>query len=136
MPGNVELEKSRTRWDFEPGAHRSTNMKISSWTAAVLASVGLAIGTTAFATTGSATSTVDMLLYYEGHSGLLVKLATMSDLGGCGATTWYLLPDTQAHYREVFAVLLTAKTSGASVQITIGDCYEGYGRIKNVMLIG
>jgi len=89
----------------------------------------------AFAVEGSVTSKITRLYYYEGHAGLLVIVANMSDLGGCGNSGWFILPDTQTHYKEVVALLMSAQAQDKQVNLTIGDCFQGYGRIKHAMLI-
>ena len=90
---------------------------------------------TAFATEGSVTSTITRLYYYEGHSGLLVIVANMSDLGNCGNANWFLLPDTHVHYKQIIALLMSAQAQSKEVNLTISDCFQGYGRIKHAMLI-
>jgi len=97
--------------------------------------LGASLSGTALATEGSVTSKIIRMYYYEGHAGLLIMLGTMSDLGGCGASTWYILPDTQTHYKEVVALLMSAEAQDKQVNITIGDCFQGYGRIKHAMLV-
>lgn len=87
------------------------------------------------AANGAVTSTVSRLFYYEGHDGLLVILNTMTDLGGCGNASWYLLPKGHSHYRETVALLMSAQAQDKQVNVTVDNCYQGYGRISHVMLI-
>jgi hypothetical protein len=84
---------------------------------------------------GSVNSRIDMLLYYEGHGGLLVRLQTMTDLGGCGNAHWYLLPKTHAHYKEVVALVMSARVADLQLQVTVRDCAEGYGRVSHINLL-
>jgi hypothetical protein len=97
--------------------------------------LGAAFCGSASATEGTVTSKITQMLYYEGHGGLLVVVNNMSDLGGCGNSNYFLLSDAQAHYKETVALLLTAQATEKNVSLTIGDCFQGYGRIKHVMLI-
>jgi len=107
-----------------------------TYLAAVLCvALGAGLCGTALAVEGSVTSTVNRLYYYEGHSGLLVIVNNMSDLGGCGNANWYLLPDSHVHYKQIVALLMTAQAQDAQVNLTITDCYQGYGRIRHAMLI-
>ncbi|MEO8018739.1 MAG: hypothetical protein ABI769_13065 [Pseudomonadota bacterium] len=103
--------------------------------AAVSLVLGVGVGGQATAAEGAVTSTVNRLFYYEGHTGLLVIVNSMSDLGGCGNASWFLLPDGHPHFKEVVALLMSAEAGGKQVNLTVSGCYEGYGRIKHVMLI-
>jgi hypothetical protein len=101
-----------------------------------LATLGFCLaGTTADAAQGTVNSKIANLLYYEGHSGLLVSIPSMSDLGGCGSAGWYLLPETHAHYKSMVAMVLMARASDLTLQITINGCHEGYGRLQNLMIL-
>jgi hypothetical protein len=87
------------------------------------------------AANGAVTATITRLFFYEGHDGLLIILANMTDLGGCGNASWYLLPKGHAHYKETVALLMSAQAQDKQVNVTVDNCYQGYGRISHVMLI-
>jgi hypothetical protein len=136
----LDTRESQIAVRFSPHAsntYRETHgMKKRLRTMAALVALGTTIGTPAFAVEGSQTSTINRLLSYQGHTGLLIKLDAMSDLGGCGNSAWYVLPESHVHYKEIIAMLMSAKMASASVEVTVSDCHEGYGRVKHLMLIG
>jgi hypothetical protein len=112
-----------------------TSMKSMRLALVAMAALGIALGSNAFAASGAVNAKINQLFFYEGHNGLLVVLASMTDLGGCGNANYFLLPQTHVHYKEVVALLLTAKAMDSTVGVHVVDCFEGYGRIKHVSLI-
>jgi hypothetical protein len=110
--------------------HRKSNVF------AKLAALGFCLaGATAGAAQGSVNSKIANLLHYEGHSGLLVNIPTMTDLGGCGNAGWFLLPESHAHYKNMVAMILMARASDLTLQISVNGCHEGYGRLQHLMIL-
>lgn len=104
--------------------------------AAVLScALSATFSSTAVAAEGGVTSTINRLYYYQGHTGLLVIVNSMADLGGCGNASWFILPTNHVYYKENVALLMSAQAQNAQISLTVSDCHEGYGRIKHVMLI-
>ncbi len=97
--------------------------------------LGISLGGNSLAASGGVDAKINRLYFYEGHSGLLVVLSSMTDLGGCGNANYFLLPQTHVHYKEVVALLLAAKAMDSTVSVHVTDCFEGYGRIRHVMLM-
>jgi hypothetical protein len=97
--------------------------------------LGAGFGSAAFAAQGDVTSTITRLYFYDGHTGLLVILDNMSDLGGCGNANWFILPKTNVNYKEIVALLMSAQAQGKQVNFTVSGCHEGYGSIRHAMLL-
>ena len=78
---------------------------------------------------------IDLLQHYRSHSGVLVRLAgTMPDPDGCGRTDWYILPDNITRAAFIQSMLLTARSTGTPVWMTIGGCLEGLPRILDITM--
>jgi hypothetical protein len=88
----------------------------------------------AFAASGLNTGRVTTLLWYEGHDGLLVRQIGMTDLGGCGRSDYFILDSQHVHFREIYAMLLSAHLSDLPVQISIDSCVQGISRITHVQI--
>jgi hypothetical protein len=86
------------------------------------------------AATGNNTGRVHTLLWYEGHSGLLVRQDGMTDLGGCGRSDYFILDTQHVYFKEIYAMLLSAHLSDLPVQITVTDFVEGISRIRHVQI--
>jgi hypothetical protein len=88
----------------------------------------------AFGATGSSTGRITTLLWYEGHTGLLVRQEGMSDLGGCGRSDYYIVDTSHPNMKEIYAMLLLAYSSDLSVNITATDCTQGISRVRHVQI--
>ena len=88
----------------------------------------------ALAATGSSTGRITTLLWYEGHTGLLVRQEGMSDLGGCGRSDYYIVDTQHPNLKEIYAMLLLAYSSDLPVSITATDCTQGLSRVRHVQV--
>ena len=78
---------------------------------------------------------ISLLQNYETHAGFLVRLdAAMPDPDGCGRTDWYILPDTATRAALSQSMLLTARSTGTQIWLTIGGCYQGLPRILHITM--
>jgi len=138
MQSWLDVQRIRDNIVRRPEANdmaQGEDMKRTLLAAALSLALCATFSNTAFAAEGSGTSNIHRLYYYEGHAGLLVIVNNMEDLGGCGNSAWFLLPNTHAHYKEMVALLMSAQAQDKQVNLAIGDCFQGYGRIRHVVLI-
>ncbi len=75
---------------------------------------------------------ISKVLWYEGHNGLLVAQSSMSDLGGCGKSSLYMLEEKHAYFKEIYSLILAAHISGLPIDLYISGCAESYPRIQHV----
>ena len=81
--------------------------------------------------------TVNMILNYEAHSGPLIILSNMqSTIGSCQRNDYYMLPLNHKYFSQNYALILSAKMAGKSLQIVVdrSDCIEGMPRVKHVLI--
>jgi len=64
-----------------------------------------------------------------------VQLDQMVSAEGCANYTWYLLPFPPGEGKEMYAAVLTAKTSGQRVKLQLTGCSSGYPSIAHVYLL-
>ena len=77
---------------------------------------------------------VSSLQFWNGNSGVLVRVTqTMPHPDGCGRSDWYILADSDPHYEESYALLLTAMASGPKVNIWVSGCFETFPKIINLL---
>lgn len=100
--------------------------------AAVLAT---SVSPSALAAAGSNTGRLYTLMWYEGHDGLLVRQTGMTDLGGCGRSDYFILDRGHIHFKETYALLLSAHMADQSVVIDVDGCSQGLSRIRHVSSI-
>ncbi|MBT9495570.1 MAG: hypothetical protein IV107_25140 [Paucibacter sp.] len=81
---------------------------------------------------GFSRGVIKTIHWYEGHSGVLIIQDGMSDLGGCGRTDYYILDDSHAYFKEIYALILIAHASGQPLTIEVKDCVQGISRIRHV----
>ena len=86
----------------------------------------------AYASSGTSTGRIVTMLWYEGHTGLLVQTETMSDLGGCGRSDYYILDETHPYFKEMYALILSAHFADQPLSLSIQDCSQGISRIRHV----
>jgi hypothetical protein len=77
---------------------------------------------------------INSLLFYKGHTGLLIRHQSQIDPDNCGRKDFYILPDDHRHFSQIYAMLLAAQTAGKKVSVTINGCYEGMPAIIHVAL--
>jgi hypothetical protein len=94
--------------------------------------LGGALSSSALAATGSNGGRVYSLTWYEGHDGLLVRQTGMTDLGGCGRADYFILDRNHIHFKETYALLLSAHLTDQSVSIDVDGCHQGISRIRHV----
>ena len=86
----------------------------------------------AHAATGASVGKISQMLWYEGHTGLLLKQVGMSDLGGCGRSDYYILDDAHPYFKEIYSLILSAHISSQPLHINLDGCVQGISRIKHV----
>ncbi|MDR6984492.1 hypothetical protein J2X32_003136 [Rheinheimera pacifica] len=77
---------------------------------------------------------INFLLFYKGHSGLLIKHQYQIDPDNCGRRDYYILPDNHPHFSQIYALLLAAQTADKKVSFDIDGCLEGRPAITHVGL--
>jgi hypothetical protein len=96
------------------------------------AALVLASSSPAWAASGIQNGKVHTLRWHSGHTAVLIRMDVMPDHGGCGNNNYYLLPTSFFAFKEAYAMLLATHLADQPVELTISDCYEGYGRIVHV----
>ena len=84
------------------------------------------------AASGGNTGKVTTLLWYEGHSGVLIKQEGMSDLGGCGREDYYILDDQHPYFKEIYSLILSAHISSQPLSLHLDGCVQGISRVKHI----
>lgn len=51
---------------------------------------------------------INYILFYKGHTGLLIKHQYPSDPDNCGRQDYYIFPDNHPHFSQIYALLLAA----------------------------
>jgi hypothetical protein len=95
----------------------------------ILMSVAILYNGATVAASGSSTGTV---LWYEGHTGVLIEQEGMSDLGACGRPDLYILDAQHSYFKEIYALILSAHIAGQPLQLTVDGCAQGISRIAHV----
>ena len=85
-----------------------------------------------FAASGGSIGKIKTVLWYEGHSGVLITQEGMSDLGGCGRADYYILDDKHPYFKEIYAQILAAHLASLPMWIHLEGCVQGISRIKHV----
>jgi len=55
------------------------------------------------------------MLFWQGHTGLLIKHENMLNADACGRRDWYILSDDYPYFKEVYSMLLMAKAANKDV---------------------
>jgi hypothetical protein len=77
---------------------------------------------------------MQVLLLYEGHSGVLITMPGMTDSDGCGRQDYYMLHKTHAYFEQIYAMLLAAKLADRAVTINLGGCVDGMPNVRHVSI--
>ena len=75
---------------------------------------------------------ITALEIWESHTGILVRHAEMRDPDSCGRSDWYILPKTHPMFKEAYALLISAQSSGKQVQLWLYKCHEGLPKIAHL----
>lgn len=77
---------------------------------------------------------VNVILLYEGHTGVLVKHSNLADPDNCGRSDYFILPDSHSHFKEAYSLLLSAQMAGKKVGFTVSGCHQGIPAIKHITM--
>ncbi|AZZ97825.1 hypothetical protein [Pseudoalteromonas sp. R3] len=86
----------------------------------------------ASAASGDSSGVIKTILWYEGHTGVLIKQTGMSDLGKCGRADYYILDDHHPFFQEIYSLLLAAHMASQPLSLHLDGCVQGISRIKHV----
>lgn len=86
----------------------------------------------AYAASGSSSGKITTVLWYEGHTGVLVKQEGMSDLGACGRSDYYILDDKHPYFKEIYSLILSSHISSQPLWLHIDGCIQGISRVKHI----
>ncbi len=84
------------------------------------------------AASGVSTGKITKILWYEGHTGVLIKQEGMSDLGGCGRADYYILDDQHPYFKEIYSLILSAHISSQPLSLRLDGCVQGISRVKHI----
>jgi len=72
-------------------------------------------------------------LHVNADSGIYFQTyAAMQDPDGCGSISWYHVARNSIYEKEIYSLLLAARTSGAEVTFYIDGCDGGYPRVTYI----
>ncbi|MEY4589096.1 MAG: hypothetical protein RL497_1172 [Pseudomonadota bacterium] len=94
----------------------------------------LAISTSTHAGALASNEAINVLHYYEGHVGVLIKQPTMIDPDKCGRTDWYILRNDHPLYKEMYAVVLAAHMANKPVHFYLEGCVQGIPSIRHAYI--
>ena len=80
----------------------------------------------------SAQQPPSFLHVYEGHGGIFVAQPTMVNPDSCVRGDQYLLRQTHPQFKELYAMLLSARLSDRSVYFHLIGCVEGFPSISHI----
>lgn len=75
---------------------------------------------------------INYLLFYKGHTGLLIKHQFPSDPDNCGRQDYYILPNEHPHFSQIYSMLLAAQMANKKVSFNIDGCHQGIPAIVHV----
>jgi hypothetical protein len=75
---------------------------------------------------------ISFLHVFEGHGGIFVRQAAMVNPDSCTRTDQYLLRQTHPLFKELYAMLLSARSSDRSMMLYLQGCAEGFPSISHV----
>lgn len=65
------------------------------------------------------------ILFYEGHTGVLIVHERMSDPDKCGRQDFFILRQVHPLFKEMYAALLSAHIAGQPLSMTLSGCHQG-----------
>lgn len=85
------------------------------------------------------TGEVTQLLIWDSHNGLLIGHTSIKDIPDDSITdkkTWVILPNNHQDFKNIYAILLTAKLTNSTVTLYLNksSTFENYLEVKNVLL--
>ncbi|MCC2524125.1 hypothetical protein [Vibrio coralliilyticus] len=92
----------------------------------------VAMSNIAHAASGVGAGKVKTLLWYEGHTGVLVVQENMVDHGGCGRSDYYILDEKHDYFNEIYSLILSAHIASQPLYLSLDGCVQGISRIKHV----
>jgi hypothetical protein len=87
---------------------------------------------TADAASGGKFGKITGLLWYNGHTGVLIRQEGMADVGGCGRADYYILDDGNPYFKEIYALILSAHIAAQPIGLHLDGCVQGVSRIIHV----
>lgn len=77
---------------------------------------------------------INHLLFYKGHTGLLIKHQYPSDPDNCGRQDYYILSNEHPHFSQIYSMLLAVQLANKKVSFHIDGCHQGIPAISHVGL--
>lgn len=87
-----------------------------------------------FASGSTPNGMVTDIVFFHGHTGILIKHTAMSDPDGCGRSDYFILPDTYFRFKEAYAALLAANLANKQVGFTVSGCMQGLPMIEHMWI--
>jgi hypothetical protein len=69
---------------------------------------------------------------YEGHGGVFVAQPTMVNPDSCTRGDQYLLRQTHPQFKELYAMLLSARVADRNLYFHLSGCVEGFPSISHI----
>lgn len=86
------------------------------------------------ATTNLPKGGITQIVFYKGHSGVLMRYSSMSDPDHCGRHDYYILSTSHPYYEEIYAALLSARMTGRELELSISGCLDGLPQVIHVAI--
>jgi hypothetical protein len=72
---------------------------------------------------------VMVVQFWEGHTGVLIRLSKTGDPEGCGRADYLIVQDTHPHYKDLYAMLLTSQVSRQTISLGVSGCFQGFPNV-------
>lgn len=80
----------------------------------------------------NATQVSDVGVNYVGIYGdgrVFASLDKTIPVSGCESATWLMLPSGHGQKKEIYSMLLSAKTTGKKIDVNSNACFSGFATI-------
>jgi len=94
--------------------------------------ISLSFISTAYAGALTGNEQITAIHFYEGHTGVLIRLNTMIDPDKCGRTDWYILRDDYPHFKDSYSLFLASYLANKPVQLAVDGCVQGLPSIRHI----
>ncbi|WP_064791906.1 hypothetical protein [Shewanella woodyi] len=81
---------------------------------------------------GIASGHITLMMFYDGHTGVLIKHTNLADPDSCGRSDYLILPDSYSHFNEAYSLLLASYMADKKISFTVSGCHQGIPAIKHI----
>lgn len=77
---------------------------------------------------------VNLIHFWSAIPGVMVAVGTMTDNDSCGRNDYYIIANTHPHFKQLYALILSAQISQKKVQVETNKCVSGFPDVVNVWI--